>query len=145
MNHNLILNEYFVAYLTVKRIWIEKWDEVLKLDQQWQSIRWSKEYTNIVEEYIRNFCRTTNSTFVVMDIMKRIMHDLNILVEWRDIRAILKDKLKLSFKKWSSMPANIDSFRFILIRTLHSLEFIIRKHSYWKINLLKQLLNIIKF
>ena len=56
--------------------------------------------------------------------MKRIKHDLNILVEWRDKRVILKDKLKLRIKKWSSRPANIDSFRFSLIRMLHSLELI---------------------
>ena len=123
MSYNTISKQFFVPYSTVRRILIENSREDWKSDRKWIGIKNSNEYSDIIENYIQKFYNTISSTFVAEDIKKKIKHDLGISLDLSDIRSILKNKLNLRFKKWSSRPINIDQLRFSLIRALYAIEF----------------------
>ena len=113
---SLISKEYLIPYSTLKRVWAEKSSQIWGWGKNWSGIGWSQEYA-IIKEYIKYYWRTATSTFDSVDIRNQIKHDLGVTIECKNIRAILKNKLNFSFKKWSSRPINIESQRLNLIRT----------------------------
>ena len=129
---SLISKEYLIPYSTLKRVWTEKSNQIWGWGKNWSGIEWNQKYANIIEEYIKYYWRTATSTFDSVDIRNQIKHDLGMTIECKNIRAILKNKLNFSFKKWSSRPINIESKRLNLIRTLHVIEFI----SLWEFDTL---------
>ena len=124
LSYHRISSNYLIPYSTVRRIWAE--DNNISRDFNWTCLntKWNDEYKQIVISYIEIFWRTTNSTFVTMDIQKKIKSELDIVVDWKEIRSILKNNMNFSFKKWSSRPSILDDLRFSLIRALYTAEFI---------------------
>ena len=87
---SLISKEYMIPYSTLKRVWAEKSNKFWGWGKNWSGIEWSREYANIIEEYIKYYWRTATSTFDSVDIQNKIKHDLGMTIECKNIREILK-------------------------------------------------------
>ena len=91
MSYNTISKQFFVPYLMVRKILIENSSEDWIFDRKWIGIKYSKEYSDIIENYIQQFYNTISSTFVAEDIKNKIKHDLGISLDLSDISSILKN------------------------------------------------------
>ena len=121
---SLISKEYLIPYSTLKTVWAENQTKF----EDGKRIKASSNEAMNMQILLRN----TSSIIEELPLLlltllifgTKIKHDLGMTIECKNIRAILKNKLNFSFKKWSSRPINIESQRLNLIRTLHAIEFI---------------------